>query len=302
MPDLGLQATPSDNSKAIMDGCIFCGSTDLNEEHVIPQWVYRCISPKNGGRIMLQSGRFAEGEGYTDLEDRRSLDIKAKIVCVKCNGVWMSKMENKVKRLLEPLTGETFPRLEGEYLKALVPKNMILARWMLKTAITTAHVLPKVHPIRVLMMKFAEAVKCAQVPKGIWVEAAKSGDCYVGASLTDRFFIRNGSSPLAPMKNYSGLSFQFCLQINHLLLRVALTPEAKAGYPIVKTPPSAFLEHPDYSYKRIPFRLYPTPHPEPAENLSFLHLKDFATSVFLETWSGCEGEVPGAIKVPITGS
>jgi len=72
--------------------------------------------------------------------------------------------------------------------------------------------------------------------------------------------------------------FQFCIQVNYLLLRVALTPGAKVGH---RGPVGL-----------IPFRVYPRANVNVPDKIEYRDVNYFLHSVVLNTWEGCPGEVP----------
>jgi hypothetical protein len=60
-------------------------------------------------------------------------------------------------------------------------------------------------------------------------------------------------------RRIDGACFQFCIQINHLLLRIAMTPDAEAIYHAPN--------------KRIPIRLFPDAVSKIPENIEFNDIK-----------------------------
>ena len=120
-----------------MRKCLFCQSQADSREHVLPQWLHRCVSEETGGKFPVHVGRFVEGQGNLDEKQFLSLNFQAKIVCVACNNGWMAAMESEVDRILKPLTGK---ELAGDFemkLNLLRPHAATLARWMAKTALKT---------------------------------------------------------------------------------------------------------------------------------------------------------------------
>ena len=64
-----------------LDSCVFCGSTDMTEEHLIASWAYRAFvkqrKPTGGIRLTLSDGRVRADDG--------DAEIIAKVICRSCN-------------------------------------------------------------------------------------------------------------------------------------------------------------------------------------------------------------------------
>jgi hypothetical protein len=58
---------------------------------------------------------------------------KVRVVCKKCNGTWMSRLEEDVKLLLEDLITSNLINLDK-------PEQKLFARWIAKTSITAEHI------------------------------------------------------------------------------------------------------------------------------------------------------------------
>lgn len=187
----------------------------------------------------------------------------------------MAAMEAEVDRILRPLTGK---ELAGDFetqLNLLRPYAATLARWMAKTALTTSYALPgKMH----LSNKLAEETKQGHAPRGIWMDVAKARVSGIAVALTNKFPTFNGKKYVGVQTHNTDACFQFCIQVNHLLLRVAMTPAAQVGYRSLGG--------------LIPFRLFPATAKPLSANCEYEHVNDFLHSVVLNTWAGCPGEVP----------
>lgn len=90
--------------------CIYCGTTGVTNEHIIPQWLGKIIGrsePTNslshklygrGATIIDEEWSERPGDGHT---------VTVRRVCKSCNGGWMSKMQATVKPLIiEMLSGD----------------------------------------------------------------------------------------------------------------------------------------------------------------------------------------------------
>jgi hypothetical protein len=257
-----------------MNKCLFCSNKADSLEHVLPQWLFRCVSPATTGKFTVRVGRYVRGEGYLDDRKHLSLSFKARIVCRSCNGGWMSKLESKISYLLKPLLAEEFPTLGHIFLENLKQDAQPLALWLSKTALTTSLALPG---NKRLPSSFADEVALLQPPAGVWVDIAKARATGIGAAFTKMFATFNGNDFVPSSTHSGGGSFQFCLQINRLLMRVGMSPGARVGY---RT-----------KGHLIPFRLYPSSHVVP-DDFEFQDLSHFCHCVFLRTWNSCQGEVP----------
>jgi hypothetical protein len=81
--------------------CIFCDRTDLNREHVWPDWISRFLfAERKKGRLTATAmlGRVPVHSWPTP-----DLNHKAKIVCPGCNHGWMGDVENACQALLNPM-------------------------------------------------------------------------------------------------------------------------------------------------------------------------------------------------------
>jgi hypothetical protein len=261
-----------------MKKCLFCSNPADSLEHVLPQWLFRCIAPRTTGAFPVNVGRYVEGQGYLDNRRFISLSLKARIVCENCNGGWMSKLESKVGQALKPLVADEFPILGHTFFEELKKHGPLMALWVSKTALTTSFALPgRKRPPK----SFAESIAQQTPPPGVWVDVAKAKVPAIGAAFTQMFGIINGNAFVNAGTRPEGNCFQFCLQVNQLLLRFGLTPGAHVGYRIPPDP--------------VPVRIYPNQKPVP-ENFEFDDLNHFCHSVLLRTWAGCKGDIP----IPLT--
>ncbi|MGA9452538.1 MAG: hypothetical protein WBW41_14480 [Verrucomicrobiia bacterium] len=254
-----------------MKKCLFCPNRADSLEHVLPQWLLRCISPETEGAFPVQVGRYVEGQGDCDERKHVSLNFKARIVCVECNNGWLRKLESEVCQILKPLTGKQFPVLADIYFDELRRHSHVIARWLTKTALTTSMALPAKQR---LSASFADEIMRGNAPAEVWIDVADAELPCVAAAITKTFPIINGNIPIG-VRDCGDMCFQFCLQINHLLLRVGLSPHAEVRY----TGPK-------------PFRLFPKADQQVPEYFRFRDVNYFLHSVTLKTWEGCSGEVP----------
>ncbi len=104
--------------------CIFCGSTDLSDEHIWPVWAHDLIRrtrPKNRRHIWRATIR---GKAKSIEKPGDITTIKLKVVCKRhCNNGWMSRLETRVKPVLVPL-------LTGSSIQLNRYNQEILATWI----------------------------------------------------------------------------------------------------------------------------------------------------------------------------
>src|SRR4051812_46683479 len=105
--------------------CIFCGGGPLTLEHVWPAWLI-ALFPALPSTITFR-GR--ERQATT------SDELTVRAVCEKCNGGWMSDLEQQAKPLLMELLEER------PY--SFMPPGMqdVISAWAVKTVMVFEHVL-----------------------------------------------------------------------------------------------------------------------------------------------------------------
>lgn len=107
--------------------CVFCGSRgSLTEEHVFGDWLRKLGFTGEGLREWST-------DGVSTLQKGGPFSKKLKIVCTRCNTVWMKGMEDSAK----PLLVEMFQSNRVELNEAA---QRDLARWAFKTIVTSSYV------------------------------------------------------------------------------------------------------------------------------------------------------------------
>jgi len=87
-----------------MRSCIFCGNLGLTREDAWPLWLMRKFPKKSTGMMEGQIGNKALPPWHLI-----SPELKVKFICKDCNNGWMSRLEDLVKPILEPIFNqETF--------------------------------------------------------------------------------------------------------------------------------------------------------------------------------------------------
>lgn len=233
------------------------------------------MSPRSGGAFPVHIGRYLEGDGYRDQRQQVSLAFKARIVCASCNHGWMSSLEAEIQETLSPFLAAPFPALNSVEWKQLRSRGPRIALWLAKTALTTSYALPGAQRLPTLI---AENIAQQRPPHNVWIDLAKSIQPGIGAALSKTFHTFNGSVFAGSQTHTDGACFQFCLHLNHLLLRIGVSPSAMVGY---------IAEG-----GQIPLRLFPQQDANILGNLEYENFVHFSNSVVLRTFAGCQGEVP----------
>lgn len=106
--------------------CIFCGSSDLTEEHIVADWVHRAFARSRKPRSDL-SGTFIDHQSIR-LSTSDPIST-AKVVCRRCNNEWMSSIDNEAATALKPL-------IQGQTDVSLNPDaQSAVSAWIFKSAL-----------------------------------------------------------------------------------------------------------------------------------------------------------------------
>jgi hypothetical protein len=109
-----------------LEECIFCGDSDMTEEHLIAAWVLRAFHRQRKPDAGL-SGSFV-GPGRMRLSPEEPIST-AKVVCRSCNNEWLSVIDNAAAKVLKPLIrGDDTVTLDEE-------GQAMLAAWIYKSAL-----------------------------------------------------------------------------------------------------------------------------------------------------------------------
>lgn len=85
-------------------GCIFCGDSELTNEHIFPRWLADILPEGVVGAVTVE--RTQQSAQVSDVRTWRARDVasqKVGVVCRSCNNGWMSAVEERVKPILEPM-------------------------------------------------------------------------------------------------------------------------------------------------------------------------------------------------------
>jgi hypothetical protein len=117
--------------------CIFCGEggtpgNPMTEEHLWPEWMHPYLPQLPGIKTRAGRHRIRVGEILVErkLREGHVFTKRYKLVCKRCNTVWMSKIESDAKPLLIPL-------LRGVPITLLRNHRITISRWIaLKVMVT----------------------------------------------------------------------------------------------------------------------------------------------------------------------
>ncbi len=104
--------------------CVFCGSTDLSGEHVMPKWL-STIGFDLRPRLYEVGPLNRIPKRWTSTP----FTMTVKVVCKACNSGWMAQLEEMAKDVLTPLVVGAPMRLDADH-------QTVIASWSHKTALT----------------------------------------------------------------------------------------------------------------------------------------------------------------------
>jgi hypothetical protein len=105
-----------------MRSCIFCGNYSLTREDAWPLWLMRKFPKKSTG---IMEGQI--GTKHLPPWRQISPELKVKFICKECNNGWMSRLEDQVKPILEPIFNHETILISSQ-------QQSILSAWAVKTA------------------------------------------------------------------------------------------------------------------------------------------------------------------------
>jgi len=103
--------------------CLFCEKGRLTREHVWGLWLTRLLKAELF-RVVTEEPSKAFIARLTN-----AIDMKARAVCKRCNGGWMSKLEATFQPIVEPLITQRELRKDIP-----IPDLMLIATWAAKSA------------------------------------------------------------------------------------------------------------------------------------------------------------------------
>jgi hypothetical protein len=107
-----------------MRSCIFCENPATSKEDAWPLWLIRRLGATEAGRVEGQRGKQAPKTWRAG-----AAKLRVGFVCANCNSGWMSRLENRVKPIVEGLFGDepvTLDRGDQTTLAAWAGKNAMV--------------------------------------------------------------------------------------------------------------------------------------------------------------------------------
>lgn len=145
--------------------CIFCGTTPLTREHIIPLWIARLLveSPRGFPTGPQPHVRKARGPEEHRWNTDKPLDFVVNSVCERCNGHWMSTFETDAMPYLKPM-------IAGDKVRLNRTGQIAIAKWaILRAIITESDFTPSLPP---MLRQWADSLyKEHRIPSGclVWL-------------------------------------------------------------------------------------------------------------------------------------
>lgn len=257
-----------------MKTCLFCTNRADSLEHVIPQWIFRRVSPEMGAGMEIHAGHFQEGSGTTTSRKHLANTLCARLVCQQCNNGWMSDLETRVIDAFGLLIEPSRPVLFQTMLESLGQKSHLVARWSLKTALLASFAMPGRFR---LPRTLCAHVLSEHPPSSFILDVALSELPGVAALLLPGFMTINGGQAMEFQSHARGDGFHFVIQVNHLLVRVVRAPGAR------------FATR-GRSSGHFPMRLHPIANRRAPKDCWYADALEFANCLVVETSKDCAGE------------
>jgi hypothetical protein len=116
--------------------CIFCGQPGGNKEHIVGKWLLQDLGLYSM-KTKMGFGNQQETGGMDEIMEPQPLgSFVTDAICANCNNGWMSRLENKAKKLLTPLLVDPFPEQNRHMFSSLFLECHLITQWLLKTACT----------------------------------------------------------------------------------------------------------------------------------------------------------------------
>lgn len=210
--------------------CVFCGNSVRNKktnrqracEHVFPAWV---LDQFGVGRESIE---FSPMEAARDDGHSLQMTVQTPIrhfdlnnfllgaVCSTCNNGWMSRLETRIKPILENLAADT---------SAKIGEQKALAKWAIKTAYVLSRYLKP--PVGRIPEKHGQQLvgDGLGLPKGVVVFHRQAADWRIWFSLCMSFDIRGVDSD-AVQSRYQN-AYKFLIQIGYAQFLVQYYPNSQ---------------------------------------------------------------------------
>jgi hypothetical protein len=179
-------------------------------------------------------------------------------VCATCNNGWMSQLEVNFLAAVGHLIEPEWPKLESDFIHEALKQHKIIARWAVKTVITSnlAGVLKRSIPAEI-----AIGVRQDKLPPSLTVKLAHIRRREAIGMVINRAFWFVDGNERRWRGAESGRSFDVLFQLNHLAIRAINAPGVQLGF--------------DVSRNAFPITAFPTANAPRIGGYSFESLDDF---------------------------
>ena len=243
--------TPSSNVPKGRE-CVFCGGPAGSREHALPTWLAEHLQ---AGKIPVYPRFFSDTHGWEAQGGARGAgNLITKRVCTSCNCGWMADLEGEVSAILSDLVRVGRSSLDRTSLQSLRQHEVVIRRWLTKTAITMSHLVSRSGGAQV-PEHLANETKLNTLQDTALIYAGWIGEPGFN-SMTNAGFpaFFNGKFSRNFVRKDGRDHFHFALQINHLVVRITNAP---GGGLILLDPPK---DGPSYSPCFITERLLEVDH------------------------------------------
>jgi hypothetical protein len=231
--------------------CIFCGSPDLNWEHVYSRWTHTFLPPRTTKNYVV-----SHVDSHLDRSDRvlvkRLGDIrhwKIKCVCEQvCNNGWMRRIENQVRPILLPLIEGT-ALLKGETARLTPHDQKIIATWAVLKAMVTEFDLQGWVTTHHTQRKF---LKQNLIPPDGWV-------VWIGPYLRVKWIPHFMSLPFLYLSPKQELRRGSNIRATHFNSHITTLVIGKVFIQVIRSPARGFVDRWRFSlpHKDSLFRIWP---------------------------------------------
>jgi hypothetical protein len=243
-----------------MPRCAFCvEAATLTGEHLWSDWIGQALGPRD------YTFTRKNAEGVPHSWHGNKLDVKAKVVCERCNNGWMSDLETKTKPIVQDMILEcaktTLQSEQVELIAALSFKNAVVA--------------DHAHSNRLPFFTSSERrlfVRTLTIPGGIqmWL-----------SSMSSQQGVFKSMYLQTPVGTPNGFELNaFTYGIGHLVIQV-VTPRWKKKSLKRHSPPPRLTQAEEWNSLSIPF------WPAIGSAVSWpslVHLRDEDVDAFVQRW------------------
>ncbi len=234
--------------------CLFCGALENSEEHIISHSVWKRLEASDKE---LEAG---EWDGVSVVQVRRSHRQEAyvtRVVCKGCNEGWMSDLEAAFLDAAGPLIEPAWPRPDGAFIAQAVNRGDVIARWAVKTAITSNAAGMVRRPINKIIPATLHAGRLPPDHFAVWIGHIRESSISI---LVNQGFDFEENGALTWKGPENDAAFDAIFQLNHLAIRAIYHPSLRLRYsnttasmPVQCYPSSRSAIIPgDYTFQTLP--------------------------------------------------